>query len=149
MGSLTSPTLRNTAAKPDVMEKNIKAQAVNFRYSLPKEITCGSSVNMPSIWAGKSSDNKKNNTAVPNPNNRHSPNTLRKLAISLFPQSCAVNMAEPLPIPNKTRMSRKKTWPASPTAAIEASPSWPTITFPTMFNEFASRFCKAIGKAKW
>jgi len=54
---------------------------------------------------------------------RLSPSTWLMRGRSFWPQYWAVKIAEPLVIPKKSRVTRKKTWLAIPTAATEASPS--------------------------
>ena len=71
----------------------------------------------------------------------------RTWARSPRPQNWAEKIAAPLPTPNRNRDIRKKTCPASPTAATAVSPNWPTISTSTAFSAFMTNCWVAIGIA--
>ena len=87
------------------------------------------------------------NSPANTPDVTQTPSTLWMFEISLFPQYCALKMAAPLLIPNKSSPSRKKIWFARPTAAMGVSPNCPIMMTSTMFKDDMMNCWMMIGSA--
>src|SRR5512138_1995938 len=90
---------------------------------------------------------EENNAATATATVKQMPSTCRICSTSPLPQNCAVKMDIPLVTPNRNRINRKKIWFASPSAATEVSPSWPTISTSIMFNPALINCWNATGMA--
>ncbi len=89
---------------------------------------------MPSTASGLRTATTVNARAPPTPNSRLMPITWRIPARSWRPQNWAVKIADPLTMPNSSRLSRKKNWFANPTAATGVSPNCPIIRTSVAFS---------------
>ena len=117
------------------------------RYLLPRAITSGSVVKMPSTHSGARMATNESKRAPDTLIERHKPSMPWMRGMSFCPQYWAANIAVPLVMPKNNSVAIKKNWLAIPTAATALSPSCPIIRTSTNPREDLINSWTTIGLA--